>query len=140
MGHKRSWSDTSEDPATQRRKATYTQEEVDKMISDLYTALEDAEEDYTRQFDAVYVSFNDNFDTLYPRTERLVKDITDIWRQLATQPSTWKSTDMKPHMSLDTTAQTPIDYETVASINTATPSDQHEPTMVALHSMQEELI
>ncbi|KAJ4876028.1 Uncharacterized protein Rs2_41046 [Raphanus sativus] len=86
MGQKRSWSDTSEDPANQRRRATYTQEEVDKMISKLYTVLEDAEEEYTRQFDAVYESFNDNFDTLYPRTERLVKDITDIRRQLATQP------------------------------------------------------
>ncbi|KAJ4874049.1 hypothetical protein Rs2_44182 [Raphanus sativus] len=65
MGQKRSWSDTSEDPATQRRKAIYTHEEVDRMISKLYTALEDAEEEYHIQFNAVYETFDENFDTLH---------------------------------------------------------------------------
>ncbi|KAJ4885450.1 hypothetical protein Rs2_35543 [Raphanus sativus] len=46
MGYKRSWSDTSEDPATQRRKATYTKEEVDKMIAEIYDTLKYSEDDY----------------------------------------------------------------------------------------------
>ncbi|KAJ4894746.1 hypothetical protein Rs2_21540 [Raphanus sativus] len=119
---KRSWTDTTQDPATQQVKATYTKKEVDKMIVEIYEALQYSEDDYYKKLDDISFPFDSSINALHSWTERIDKEIKAIQRQLATRPSPYKSTDMPAHASIDEGSTTLIDMDISESIDTDTPS------------------
>ncbi|KAJ4876062.1 Uncharacterized protein Rs2_41080 [Raphanus sativus] len=70
------YTDTSEDTYTQQGKATYTKDEVDMMIGEIYEALQHSEDEYYKKFDDIYFPFDNSINTLYSWTKGMQKDTT----------------------------------------------------------------
>ncbi|KAG5384236.1 hypothetical protein IGI04_035706 [Brassica rapa subsp. trilocularis] len=117
----------------------YTAEEVDKITSKIYTAIDNMEERLDKRCDDIYFPFDNKISGLDNHAEWLQKEVKAIQRQLAAQHQISASIDRTLAKSIDGNSPRSTNEHIIASIAAESTTIGEQLIHKTVESMQKEL-